>query len=329
MSAPVELSVIVPAHNERPALERLYHELRDALEPLGCAYEVILVDDGSDDGSFEAIEALRRDDPCVRAIRLRRNYGQTAALDAGFRLATGRTIATIDADGENDPADLVRLLARLEAAGGEGGGRVDVVCGWRRGRRDGRISRRLPSWAANRLIALWTGVPIHDCGCALRVYRRSAVRLLSMYADMHRLLPVFAWLHGARIAEVPVAHRERRGGRSHYGLARAWKVPIDVGVLLVTASAARRPVALPLASAGVALALGATAYVLVAADRGSTAYARSAAAGAGSGDPIVATGCALLFGFLAAFLALSGWLGQALLEGLEAPRGADDIERLA
>lgn len=325
MRPSLDLSVVIPAHNERPALDPLYRELRDALDPTGLRYELIFVDDGSDDGSWGVLEALRlADAERVRVIRMRANSGQTAALDAGFRLARGATIASIDADGENDPRDLPALLARL----GDG---YDVVCGWRRARGGSLLSRRLPSKVANKLIAIGTGVTVHDCGCTLRVYRASAVRALALYAEMHRLLPAVAWLAGARVGEAPVAHRARRGGRSHYGLSRAWKVVVDVAALILIARIAARPTRWLTGAAVPFLALGVGALAFVAADAGLWGTASATAAGAGRGFPMVAPSCALLFLFLAIYLALSGILGEALLEGCESEvdAAADAVERLA
>jgi glycosyltransferase involved in cell wall biosynthesis len=331
MRSPLDLSVVIPAHNESDALPAIHQELHEVLDATGLEYEIIFVDDGSDDGSFEWLEGLRRADARVRVIRLRRNYGQTAALDAGFRLARGERIASMDADGENDPRDLPALLARLDGDredGADRGRMYDVVCGWRRSRHDPALSRRIPSRLANKLIALWTGVPVRDCGCTLRVYRAPVVRSLALYAEMHRLLPAIAHLGGARIAEAPVAHRARRGGRSHYGISRAWKVLIDLCAVLLVARVAARPVRWLSAIALPFLALGALAIAAAARDAGLWGSADPRAAGAGSGPPIVAVACAMLFLFLALYLALAGVLGEALLEGNEAELRRD-VERLA
>lgn len=322
MRSGVDLSVVLPVHNEAEALRALHAEIRETLDPLPLRYEVLYVDDGSDDESPRVLASLHAADPRVRVVRLRRNYGQTAALDAGFRLARGRTIASLDADGENDPRDIPRLLARLE----EG---YDVVCGWRRDRRDALLSRRLPSRIANAILGLWSGSPVHDSGCTLRACRRDAIRAMSLYAEMHRLLPAMARLHGAQIAEVPVAHRPRRGGRSHYGLSRAWKVLADLAVLRLLSGLSRSPTRAFATAAAFPLVLGLAALAEAlreAAGRGGPAG--SGVAGPGT-LPVVAGSCAALLLFLAGYLMLLGILGEALLEGHDPRRGSAGADRLS
>jgi glycosyltransferase involved in cell wall biosynthesis len=189
---PVEVSVISPLFNEEESLGPLHAALVAALEPAGYAFELLLVDDGSRDRTFAAACAIARQDPRVRVVRLRRNFGQTAAMAAGFRLARGRVLVTIDGDLQNDPADIPRLLEKI--AGG-----ADVVCGRRIRREDPYLTRRLPSMLANRLISLAAGARIHDNGCTLRAYRPGALQGVPLYSEMHRLLPAIAALSGSRV----------------------------------------------------------------------------------------------------------------------------------
>lgn len=229
-----DLSVVIPLHNEEPNLTELHRELTDALGAWGRPYELVLVDDGSTDGTFDALKALAAGDPHVRAIALRRNFGQTAAFAAGFAHARGRIIATSDGDLQNDPRDLPMLVARLE----EG---HDIVCGWRRQRRDPWLTRRLPSRLANWLISRTTGVRLHDYGCSLKVFRAEVVRSLRLYGEMHRFIPAIASEQGVRIAEVAVNHRPRRFGASKYGLSRTVRVVLDLFTVKFLLSYATRP----------------------------------------------------------------------------------------
>jgi glycosyltransferase involved in cell wall biosynthesis len=218
---PLDLSIVVAAYNEAPNLEPLHGEIRAALAPLGLAYELVLVDDGSDDGSYDILRDLQRRDPdTVRVVRLRRNFGQTAAWAAGFDHVRGRRVAVLDADLQNDPADIPSLLAKLD----EG---YELVNGWRVNRQDS-IDRRLPSRIANPLVRWVTGVHVTDFGCSLRAFDAGLLPHIQLYGEMHRYLPaLFAWV-GARMTEVPVNHRPRTGGRQKYGLGRSWRVLIDL-----------------------------------------------------------------------------------------------------
>jgi glycosyltransferase involved in cell wall biosynthesis len=229
-----ELSIVVPVYNEAESVLPLYRAIREACDPLGVPYEVVFVDDGSVDRTAEALRALHDDDPSVVVVRFRRNYGQTAAMSAGFRAARGRVIVSMDGDLQNDPADIPALVARLDDG-------FDVVQGWRRRRRDGVLSRRLPSAVANWLIARLTGVPVHDNGCSLKAYRAEVIRRVALYADFHRFIPAISTLVGARIAELPVRHHARRYGRSKYGLGRAWRVFLDLFLVAMLTRSAARP----------------------------------------------------------------------------------------
>jgi glycosyltransferase involved in cell wall biosynthesis len=215
------LSIVIPLYNEEENVEPLYDALRSVLDGLCRTWEAIFVDDGSTDGSFLRLrEICDRDDRCL-IIRLRRNFGQTAALSAGLAAARGEVVVTLDADLQNDPADIPTLLAKLE----EG---YDLVNGWRAQRRDPLWSRRLPSLAANRLIAWITGLPIHDSGCSMRVMREEIARELKLYGEMHRFVPAIAAQAGARVVEVPVNHRRRSAGQSKYGIGRTFRVLLDL-----------------------------------------------------------------------------------------------------
>lgn len=217
----MDLSIVVPLYNEAANLPLLVEQLLAALRPLGRHFELVLVDDGSRDGSPAVLEDLNRRVPELVAVLLRRNYGQTAAMAAGFDASRGAVIVTLDGDLQNDPADIPLLLAQL----GEG---YDLVSGWRHQRQDATVSRLLPSRLANRLIARVTGVKLHDYGCSLKAYRREVVDDLNLYGELHRFLPVLAAIEGARIGEVKVRHHHRRHGSSNYGIDRTLRVLMDL-----------------------------------------------------------------------------------------------------
>jgi len=217
----MDLSIVVPLYNEAANLPLLVEQLLAALRPLGRHFELVLVDDGSRDGSPAVLEDLSRRVPELVAVLLRRNYGQTAAMAAGFDASRGAVIVTLDGDLQNDPADIPLLLAQLS----EG---YDLVSGWRHQRQDAAVSRLLPSRLANRLIARVTGVKLHDYGCSLKAYRREVVDDLNLYGELHRFLPVLAAIEGARIGEVKVRHHPRRHGSSNYGIDRTLRVLMDL-----------------------------------------------------------------------------------------------------
>ncbi len=229
-----DLSVVIPVFNEAPNLSELHRELTETLRAWGRPYEIVLVDDGSADETFEVAARLQKSDPRVRVIRFRRNFGQTAAFAAGFAHARGRYIATADGDLQNDPRDIPVMVARLEQG-------FDIVCGWRKDRKDRFLTRRLPSMMANKLISVATGVRLNDYGCSLKVFRAEVVKSLRLYGEMHRFLPAIASEMGVRIAEVVVNHRPRTRGRSKYGLGRTLRVLLDLITVKFLLSYSTRP----------------------------------------------------------------------------------------
>jgi glycosyltransferase involved in cell wall biosynthesis len=229
------VSVVVPVYNEEDNVGPLLESLETALEGLGRPYEMLLVDDGSTDGTAARLREAAGRHPALRVIRLRGNFGQTAGLAAGFDLARGELIVTMDGDRQNDPADIPRLIDALKDG-------YDVVSGWRRDRQDAFWTRRLPSQVANGLISWITGVHLHDYGCALKVYRREIVRDIALYGEMHRFLPALARWVGASVAELPVTHWPRRSGVSKYGLGRTIRVLLDLLTVKFLMSYGTRPI---------------------------------------------------------------------------------------
>ena len=232
---PVEISVVVPVYNEVQNIGALHDSLTHSLRPLHRRYELVFVDDGSDDGTRRVLREIAAGDPHVRAFLFRRNCGQTQAMAAGFDAARGAIVVTMDGDLQNDPSDIPRLIEELENG-------YDIVCGWRRHRRDAWLTRLLPSMAANQLIRWTTGVPIHDTGCSLKAYRAWVVRSLTLYSDMHRFIAALGAGLGARISEVTVRHHPRRFGRSKYGLSRIFRVVIDLVVIKMLIQFAAHPI---------------------------------------------------------------------------------------
>ncbi len=217
---PPEVSIFLPVYNEEPNLLPLHAKLDEALKTLDRSAEIVYVDDGSTDGSLKILREITDLDPRVRVVALRRNYGQTAAMAAGIDAASGKVLIPMDADLQNDPADITRLLKKLD----EG---YDVVSGWRKNRKDKMITRKIPSMMANRLISWIGGVPLHDYGCSLKAYRRESLQDVRLYGEMHRFIPIYASWAGARVTEIPVEHHARTMGKSKYGLSRTLKVVFD------------------------------------------------------------------------------------------------------
>src|ERR1700751_631154 len=233
-SKSIEVSVIVPVLNEAETLPELAQGLQQEMEQLGRSWEILFINDGSTDGSEKILNELADQDERYRGIHFRRNFGQTAAMMAGFDFAKGRVLIPIDGDGQNDPADIAKMLALLEQG-------YDVVSGWRKDRQDNFIQRNVPSILANRLISVVSGVRLHDFGCSLKAYKRTVVDGIRLYGEMHRFLPIYAYWHGAKITEVVVNHHPRRAGRSNYGLERVAKVLLDLLVVKFLDSAAQKP----------------------------------------------------------------------------------------
>ncbi len=233
----VDLSIVVPIYNEEENIPHLHERVTAAMAGAGIDYELILVDDGSSDGSFACLREIAEGDPRVKVIRFRRNFGQTAAMAAGFDAATGRVVVPMDGDLQNDPADIPMLLAKID----EG---YDVVSGWRKDRQDTFINRRLPSILANGLISRMTGVHLHDYGCTLKAYRREVLDGVNLYGEMHRFVPALASQVGARVTELPVRHHPRLHGTSKYGISRTTRVVLDLMTVKFLLSYSTKPIQL-------------------------------------------------------------------------------------
>jgi glycosyltransferase involved in cell wall biosynthesis len=276
-----ELSIIIPVRNESPNIKPVYDELTDTLGRYGRSYEIIVIDDGSTDDSFQQLSALQARDSRLRVIRFRRNFGQTAAFAAGFAYARGRLVVTSDGDMQNDPADIPRMVERIEQGS-------DIVCGWRKDRKDKFFTRRVPSMMANRLISWATGVRLHDYGCSLKVFRSEVVKPLRLYGEMHRFLPAIASQIGVRIDEVEVNHRARRAGQSKYGLSRTIRVVLDLVTVKFLLSYSTRPLQI---FGLLGLAAGALGALILA----SLAWVRLVERQAIADRPIMLLGILLIF----------------------------------
>lgn len=251
----VEISLVIPVYNEEDNLIPLYEKVVEVLDPLGITFELILIDDGSRDRSLDRLRGLVDRDPRVVAVELRRNFGQTAAMAAGIDVARGEFVVTLDADLQNDPADIPAMLMRAR----EG---FDIVSGWRKDRKDAFVSRTLPSKIANRLISRITGTHLNDYGCTLKVYRREALSGLNLYGEMHRFLPALVARDGARIDEMPVNHLPRLHGESKYGIGRTFKVILDLLTVKFLSSYSTKPIYV-FGGFGMLLMLGAFVTVLI------------------------------------------------------------------
>ncbi|MBI1920658.1 MAG: glycosyltransferase family 2 protein [Geobacter sp.] len=233
----MDLSIVVPIYNEEENIPELHRHIAEALDASGLDYEVVLVDDGSTDHSFSLLKEIAGKDPRVKVIRFRRNFGQTAAMAAGFDAARGEVVVPMDGDLQNDPADIPLLMARIR----EG---YDVVSGWRKDRQDTFINRRLPSIIANSLISRMTGVHLHDYGCTLKAYRREVLEGINLYGEMHRFVPALASQVGARVTEMPVRHHPRLHGVSKYGISRTMRVVLDLMTVKFLLSYSTKPIQL-------------------------------------------------------------------------------------
>jgi len=289
------ITVVVPLLDEQDNIAPLYEQITRTLAGRH-SYEIIFVDDGSTDESFAELAKLHKADPKVRVIRFRRNFGQTAALAAGFEHALGRIIIAMDADRQNDPADIPKMVEKLD----EG---FDVVSGWRKKRHDHALTRLLPSKIANRLISWITGVKLHDYGCTLKAYRREVLAETRLYGEMHRFIPALASWSGARIAEMVVNHRPRTAGKAKYGLARTWKVLLDLITVKFLGSFSTKPIYI-FGSLGLLSAAGSVLFGLI------VIYEKLAHGNDMSGNPlliltavfIIATIQFILMGLLAELL---------------------------
>ncbi len=233
--ASLDLSIVVPVYNEEENIDRLYERISESVGRLGKSFEVIFIDDGSTDSSFSHLDAIARGDGRVKVVRFARNFGQTAALAAGIDYADGRVIVPLDADLQNDPADVSLLLDKLE----EG---YDVVSGWRKNRQDELLTRLIPSWIANKVISVISGVRLHDYGCSLKAYRREVIKGVRLYGEMHRFVPIYATWMGATVAEIPVSHHSRQFGKSKYGIGRTSKVILDLLTVKFLAEYSTKPI---------------------------------------------------------------------------------------
>lgn len=250
----LDLSIVIPIHNEAESLPPLHAELDVVLKALGKSYEIIAVDDGSCDDSLQVLKQLAQADPHLVVVGLRRNFGQTAAFAAGFDQARGEVVITIDADGQNDPADIPALLAKMA----EG---YDIVSGWRQNRKEPLFTRKIPSRVANAIITSNTGISLHDSGCSLKIYRYEVIKTVRLYGDMHRFIPAFASWMGVKVAEVPVKDRARKFGKSHVGFSRTFRVFLDLFTLSFLLSFQSKPMRL---FGGMGAATGAIGVLILA-----------------------------------------------------------------
>ncbi len=250
----LDISIVIPIHNEAESLPLLHAELDGVLKTLSQSYEIVAVDDGSSDDSLSVLKQLAQVDPHLVIVSLRRNFGQTAAFAAGFDQARGAVVITIDADGQNDPADIPLLLAKMA----EG---YDIVSGWRQNRKEPLLTRKIPSRVANAIITSNTGISLHDSGCSLKAYHYEVIKMVKLYSDMHRFIPAFASWMGVKVAEVPVKDRARKFGKSHVGFSRTFRVFLDLFTLSYLLSFQGKPMRL---FGGMGIATGAIGIVILA-----------------------------------------------------------------
>jgi glycosyltransferase involved in cell wall biosynthesis len=299
----VDLSIIIPTFDEEDNVEPLYQALMDTVPARGRSFEIIFVDDGSGDRTFERLAAIAAQDRRVRIIKLRRNYGQAPAMAAGIDHAQGDVLVTMDGDLQNDPADIGCLLAKLE----EG---YDLVVGWRHERQDKWLSRRLPSVIANRLIAATTGVGVKDSGCTLKAFRAELIRKVPLYGEMHRFIPAIASTVGCDLAEVKVRHHPRRHGHSKYGLWRIYRVLLDIMVVKTLITFARRPLFcfFSVAAAAFLLSVISASLAIVFVERSAVVFATVA---------VLAGSLALFLGFAGVITSLMSQYGGDRLAPLQ------------
>jgi glycosyltransferase involved in cell wall biosynthesis len=291
----MNLSIVVPLYNEEESVELLHRRISEALQDTGLEYEILFVDDGSRDRTLEIAAAIARRDPRLRVVEFRANCGQTPAMAAGIDLAAGEVIATMDGDLQNDPKDIPAMLAEMD----EG---THMVVGWRKNRQDKLLTRKVPSWIANRLIGKVTGVPIKDNGCSLKLYRASVIKHVPLYSEMHRFIPAMASITGARVKEVPVTHHARQFGASKYGLSRTYKVLLDLLAIKTIIGFAQRPL-LWFGLLAVPFMLGSVIAIIAGLLPLFGAEGRLNLPFAGTG---------VLFGALAIFLIMGGAIGELI-----------------
>ena len=231
----IDLSIVIPIYNERESIGKLYDNLNEALSKMNLKYEVLLIDDGSIDGTFDELLKVHRKNKLFKIIRFRKNFGQTSAISAGFNYAEGAVVVTLDADLQNDPQDIPVLLSKLN----EG---YDIVSGWRKNRKDKAVTRRFPSIVANKIISRLTGVHLHDYGCTLKAYRKEVVKNINLYGEMHRYIPAIASWMGVKVTEIPVRHYSRKYGKSKYGVSRTIKVILDIITVKFLLSYSQSPI---------------------------------------------------------------------------------------
>jgi glycosyltransferase involved in cell wall biosynthesis len=291
----MELSIIVPLYNEEESIRPLYESIKQAIDPMNVEYELIFVDDGSRDSTFDVASELAHRDQRLTVIKFRRNFGQTPAMAAGIDFARGSVLITIDGDLQNDPADIPTFVQEIK----EG---FDLVAGWRYKRQDRLISRKIPSKIANWMIGKVTGVPIKDNGCSLKAYRAETIKKIPLYAEMHRFIPAVASLTGARIKEIKVRHHARRYGVSKYGLSRIYKVLVDLLTIKTIVSFASRPL--------LWFAILATPFGVLGATALSISLYRTFSDFEAASVPVAGVG--VLFEALACFLLLVGIIGELI-----------------
>jgi glycosyltransferase involved in cell wall biosynthesis len=307
LSALVQVSVVIPIYNEEANVAELVARVGAALQRTGRSYELICVDDGSRDGSAALLEALAAERPWLKPLYLIRNYGQSAALQAGFDAAQGEIIVTLDGDLQNEPDDIPELLKILDQRP-----EVDVISGWRRERQDRTVSRKLPSAAANAVISSVTGVKLHDYGCALKLYRADVIRGLRLYGELHRFIPALAAEVGANIIEVPVRHHARARGESKYGIDRTFRVLLDLLWIKFVMRFLHRPLQ---AFGGVGLALGAVGFLILA----WLTYEKLALGAEIGGRPLLLLGVLLML--IGVQLVATGLIGELLTRIYHEPQG--------
>lgn len=231
----MDLSIVIPVYNEEESVSQLYNKLNKTLPGLKLDYEVILIDDGSTDGSYGELRKIHKKNSSYKIIRFRRNFGQTSAMSAGFHYSSGNVIITLDADLQNDPKDIPAILKKLDQG-------YDIVSGWRKDRKDKAVSRRFPSIVANKMISKLTGVHLHDYGCTLKAYRKEVIDNIELYGEMHRYIPAIASRMGVDVAEIPVTHHSRKYGKSKYGISRTIRVILDIITIKFLLSYSQRPI---------------------------------------------------------------------------------------